>query len=156
MPGFERRSIGLAAAGLVGAGLVLWVKSGAPTDFAQDYFAARALLEGHSIYGEEVAELGRQRFGVESPLNFHPPPVTVAFLPISFLPYRLAFVLFGLSTVAVFAVLFWLTLSLPPEPLPPLLYGAAAVIAVSTASYVLATLSQSTRHPESDVRREET
>lgn len=86
------------------AGWVLWDRSGRPSDFSQDYFAARVLIKGESIYGDEVAVLGREHFGAESPGNFHPPTVATAFVPLALLPYRTAFVLFGLFNSALFVV----------------------------------------------------
>lgn len=93
------------ALGLAAAGIVVWQLSAAPTDFAQDYFAARALLAGESVYGDAVTELGRVHFGLPTPANFHPPLVAVLFAPLSLLPYRAAFVVFGLASGALFLAL---------------------------------------------------
>ncbi len=108
MSAMERRGAraGITLLVLFGIGAVAWVLwhfSAGPNDFSQDYFAARALFRGGSIYGQEVVELGRERFGTISPANFHPPTLIVFFSPLAWLPYRLAYLVFGILNVGLFA-----------------------------------------------------
>ncbi len=103
-----RAVAGVATVVLIVAGTsaVAWVLStwsAVANDFSQDYFAAKVLLRGGSIYGQEVVELGREHFATPSPANFHPPTLTVLFLPLALLPYRLAYVLLGLLNVILYA-----------------------------------------------------
>jgi hypothetical protein len=104
-----RAGVTLLAAALIGAGgWLVWDRSGRPSDFSQDYFAARVLLQGGSIYDQEVADLGWERFGVLSPGNFHPPTVTVLFVPLALPPYRAAFFLLAILNAGLFILSVWL------------------------------------------------
>lgn len=98
--------LGIVCLVLTGVGAICWIlsdRSARPTDFSQDYFAATVMLRGGSIYGPEVAALGTEHFGKGSPANFHPPTLAPFFVPFAWLPYRLAYVLFGLLNIGLFA-----------------------------------------------------
>lgn len=85
-------------------GFLIWLRytiayTALPSDFTQDYIAAYALRTGEPIYGESIARISVEQLGFRADENVHPPIVAVLILPLSYLPY-------------FFAVLIWNTLNL--------------------------------------------
>jgi hypothetical protein len=76
-------------------------------DFSQDYFAAQAFFEGSSIYSNRVVELGNI-FNGRGIKNAHPPSLVLAIMPISVLPYPLAFLLFTLVSLFSYGIALYL------------------------------------------------
>lgn len=99
---------------LVGLGLIVWwhitlTYSTLGGDFDQDYVAAYALRHGMPIYGSHLSELAKTigkagAIGVE---NMHPPLLSVLFLPLSFLSYQNAFILWSVFQLGLFFGLIW-------------------------------------------------
>jgi alpha-1,2-mannosyltransferase len=79
-------------------------------DFTQDYLAGYALRHGVNIYGDPLKSLSMELFNFES-RNYHPPFNALLFLPISYLPYRAAFVVWSLLSLLSFGVLVVYSLS---------------------------------------------
>jgi hypothetical protein len=90
------------------------------SDFTQDYLAARALLSGRAIYTPfveaEVAEGTRSslwtltlanRLG-SAVDNYHPPFLALLFVPLAYLPYHLAFILWAGLSLLLYLYLLWL------------------------------------------------
>jgi len=104
------------------------------TDFSNDYAAAQALRTGQSIYAVR---------------NNHPPLTALVFLPLSFLPYGLAFVLWTMFSIALYGTLMVLVARTLDIHLAPswqlLLFGVAllwypflAHVALGQSSLLLA------------------
>lgn len=71
---------------------VLHVYSQVPSDFMQDYWAARSIRDGRSIY--DLRAFGQEE-QLDSVTNAHPPFVAVLFLPLTLLSSGDAFKVFG-------------------------------------------------------------
>jgi Glycosyltransferase family 87 len=74
------------------------------TDFTQDYLAGYALRHDISIYGPSLKALSMRLFNFEAE-NYHPPFNALLFVPLSYLPYRQAFVVWSLFSLVSFGVL---------------------------------------------------
>lgn len=73
-----------------------------PSDFTQDYSAAIALLRGDSIYGSAVTEIAREVINSPDSENFHPPLLSVIFIPFTVLDHKPAFLLWGGICIVLF------------------------------------------------------
>ena len=90
-------------------GLTMWMDltlggSLINNDFTQDYLAGYALRHGVNIYGDPLKTLSMELFNFET-RNYHPPFDALLFMPISYLPYRAAFVIWSLLSLLSFGVL---------------------------------------------------
>jgi len=97
---FWLRVILLICGLLVNFSIVIADRNDIPnSDFAQDYIAAHSLRSGNSLYGRDITNLGNEMLGFDRILNFHPPFDALLFLPLSFLPYDAAFVIWGVLSI---------------------------------------------------------
>lgn len=100
-------------------GLVIWAKytvayTKIGSDFTQDYIAATALSEGTPIYGENIVRLSIERLGFEEHENYHPPTTALIFLPLSYLPYPTAVIVWNsLNLVLYVATILMILNTLP-------------------------------------------
>jgi len=90
-------------------GLIMWLDltldgSLINTDFTQDYLAGYALRHDTNIYGPSLKALAMKLFGFEAE-NYHPPFNALLFIPLSYLPYRGAFVVWSVLSLVGFGVL---------------------------------------------------
>jgi hypothetical protein len=90
-------------------GIIMWLDlslggSLINNDFTQDYLAGYALRHGSSIYGAPLKALSMELFNFETE-NFHPPFNALLFVPLSYLPYRSAFLLWSVLSLIGFGVL---------------------------------------------------
>lgn len=119
---------------LLGGGLALWAVftvGYAPhrSDFMQDYVAAYSLRHHLPLYGEASNQLTRRLLGIEGQYNFHPPTNAILFLPLTYLPYKVAFI--SWNVVGLFALFLLLRIIIAETQLPmPIakVLGAAVLI----------------------------
>ena len=85
------------------------------SDFTQDYAAALALRHGVPIFGKAFESFAAQQFQVSifepGIRNFHPPFNAVLFLPLSYVPYPRAFIIWNAVSVLCYVTLVYLLLS---------------------------------------------
>lgn len=98
--------------GVTAVGLLIWLLFSVAylqrrTDFVQDYYAVRAWMEGQSIYGEEVLTRAQQERGVSFP-NFHPPFSILLFLPLGYLTYDTAYLLYSFIGLVIHTSICWM------------------------------------------------
>ena len=73
-------------------------------DFTQDYLAGYALRHDINIYGPALRATSIKLFNFEAE-NYHPPFNALLFVPLSYLPYRAAFVVWSVVSLVGFGVL---------------------------------------------------
>lgn len=109
----------LCAVGLVVTVRHVQIAAYVDADFTQDYYAARALLNGESIYGPTIPDPG----------NNHPPLMALVALPFALLPYPTAFHLWAvLSAICYIGSIVWVVRAMQirvPLRWAPLLLGGA-------------------------------
>ena len=76
-------------------------------DFCQDYFAARAARLGYSLFDPAVQHLADSVAAFGEVGNYHPPTLTLFFLPFSYLSYPAAFLLLSLASIILWLWLTW-------------------------------------------------
>jgi hypothetical protein len=120
----------VAVASLAALGLIIWgMYSFQPyrtTDFIQDYAASQALREGTPIYGENINRIAQELFATDKIENFHPPSLSILLLPLSYLPFPAAFLLFNAIALLLYWYLVrtvWVELELPIRYLLPTFSG---------------------------------
>ena len=92
------------------------VGSAVASDFTQDYVAALAIRHGTNLYGEPFKLFAAHTFQFEimnpqpEVLNFHPAFNAVMFLPISFIPYKWAFIYWNIVSTWIYVVIVYLLL----------------------------------------------
>lgn len=127
------RPLDVAALIALVLGLFVWSYltggySRGPSDFTQDYAAARLLLEGRSIYGESVETYTREVLGFSGHLNFHPPTNAVYFVPLALLPYDVAFITWNLLNLILFVWIVVTAQRLYPLPVNTVILVAFALL----------------------------
>jgi len=114
-------------------GIIVWAYltagySRGPSDFTQDYAAARLLLEGRSIYGETVTAFARDVLGFGEHLNFHPPTNALYFVPFALLPYDIAFIVWNCLGLSLYVWIIVAAQRLYPLPVKtPTLIGLGLI-----------------------------
>jgi hypothetical protein len=119
--GFNESTLALLASAVLLVGAVLWGARGPlteKTDFSLTYVGARIVYQGQ---GARLYDLGKQKevrdslFQHPNPLVFEHPPFEALFLsPLAGLPYRTAYLVWGLANVLV-----WLSLPVLLRPYTP-------------------------------------
>jgi hypothetical protein len=87
--------------GLLGNALIINNYRNVGSDFCQDYIAANSLRRGGSLYGEDIKNLEKELVGFGGIQNFHPPFNALLFLPLSFLPYKTAYIFLGIISIVL-------------------------------------------------------
>ena len=129
--GLNESILVLIAAAVILFGAVLWTAVGPlaeKTDFAFTYLAARMVHqhEGAKLYDlEEQQKVKAALFKSANPLIYeHPPFEALVFAPLAALPYRIAYVTWGLVNA-----LFWLAALYLLRPYAPVHWSDAGYVA---------------------------
>ncbi len=77
------------------------------SDFIQDYGAASAWQNGVSPYGEELNRFVKEKLGQEGIDNFHPPFNALLFVPLTYFPMRVAFIIWNLISLCLYLRIVW-------------------------------------------------
>jgi hypothetical protein len=117
-PGFRRLLIGLSVILIISGLVLLFTRTHRGTqifsDFTQDYFAGYALRTGQSIYTpftQEYANVQEMAMGEtlyipsDEVYNFHPPFVSILFVPLTFLPYDVAMMGWGVVALLLYGAI---------------------------------------------------
>ena len=93
-------------------GLALWAKftffySESGSDFVQDYYAAKALRSGLSIYGDSIPQLAKATFPDDLFENFHPPFSAILYLPLTLVSFEAAFKLWSVLSLLLYVGMLW-------------------------------------------------
>ena len=129
--GFNENTVALFGAAILLLGAVLWSARGAlteKTDFSVTYVGAWMV---HAGQGSILYDLGEQRkvrdslFAHPNPLIFeHPPFEALLLAPLAALPYRTAYLVWGLANALVWLVLPYIVRPYAPVPRETLGYLA--------------------------------
>jgi hypothetical protein len=127
--GFGERALLLFGGLVLLCGAVLWSDRGAnveKTDFSMTYVGARIVYEGQGARLYDLQEQARLRASLYTRaegLIFEHPPFEALFLsPLAALPYKTAYLLWGLINAAIWLVLPWLLRPYAPVPRDDLAY----------------------------------
>ena len=111
----QRRSFEILCLVSLLLGLILWAKltSGharTSSDYYADYVAAKSLRTNVPLYPGRLRNVIVGDNVIEGVLNFHPPFNAILFLPFSYLPYPIAFTLWNLLNLFLYALLIYIVL----------------------------------------------
>jgi hypothetical protein len=125
--------LALLALALLGASQLWTVFEQSPGvwhDFTQDHVAIQEALAGRNPYepqNDRIAELFDMPRPTGAAYSFHPPTTLVFFLPLAPLPYRTAFVAWGLVNLASLWAIVYLTARAVGRPIGALASAAVAL-----------------------------
>lgn len=129
--GFNEGTLALVGAAVLLVGAVLWADRGElteKTDFSVTYLGARMVHDGQGAKLYDLVEQERMRtslFEHPNPLIYeHPPFEALLFAPLSSLPYRTAYLIWGLGNALIWLVLPYLVRPYAPAPKDALGYLA--------------------------------
>jgi hypothetical protein len=129
--GFNEGTLALVGAAVLLIGAVFWADRGAlteKTDFSVTYLGARMIHDGQGAKLYDLVEQERMRtslFEHPNPLIYeHPPFEAFLFAPLSSLPYRTAYLIWGLGNALIWLVLPYLVRPYAPVPKDALGYLA--------------------------------
>jgi Glycosyltransferase family 87 len=96
-------------------GLIVWARLTyiniiASSDFYADYVAAKSLRAKVPLYPGSMRNVIVGETVIEGVLNFHPPFNAILFLPLSYLSYPTAFILWNLLNLFLYALLIYIVL----------------------------------------------
>ena len=129
--GFNESTLALFGAAVLLIGAVLWADRGSlteKTDFSVTYLGARMVHAGQGAKLYDLREQERMRtflFEHPNPLIYeHPPFEALLFAPLSSLPYRTAYLIWGLGNALIWLVLPYMVRPYAPAPKDALGYLA--------------------------------
>jgi alpha-1,2-mannosyltransferase len=119
---------------LLYGGLALWAVfmlgyASHRSDFMQDYVAGYSLRHHLPLYGESSEQLTRRLLGIKGQYNFHPPTNAILFVPLTYLPYKAAFIAWNVAGLLALFLLLKTIVADTQLPLPiAKLLGAAVLV----------------------------
>lgn len=118
----------------------IYPPDGAVRDFFQDWSSARSFLEGGPVY-PSLPDAAQRYLSISlnpesmhlGQYSTHPPASVIVYLPLGYLPYRTAFLVWNLLSLLLFGMsLFWMLQGLGIRLTSPLMWLGLAVCATAS------------------------